>query len=76
MSAPDFAGYNAVLAGREEINAQLLIMRVQPDEASFDFKPGQFGVLGLLGREARVVVNLSGRGDKDVAEVLRVTGKG
>ena len=29
-----------------------------------------------LGREARVVVNLSGRGDKDVAEVLRVTGRG
>jgi tryptophan synthase beta chain len=29
-----------------------------------------------LGREAHVVVNLSGRGDKDVAEVLRVTGKG
>ncbi len=29
-----------------------------------------------LGRETRVVVNLSGRGDKDVAEVLRVTGKG
>jgi ferredoxin--NADP+ reductase len=54
MSAPDSAGYNAVLAGREEINAQLLIMRVQPDEASFDFKPGQFGVLGLLGREPRV----------------------
>jgi tryptophan synthase beta subunit len=29
-----------------------------------------------LGPETRVVVNLSGRGDKDVAEVLRVTGKG
>jgi tryptophan synthase beta chain len=29
-----------------------------------------------LGAKARVVVNLSGRGDKDVAEVLRVTGKG
>ena len=29
-----------------------------------------------LGATARVVVNLSGRGDKDVAEVLRVTGKG
>jgi tryptophan synthase beta chain len=28
-----------------------------------------------LGRDTRVVVNLSGRGDKDVAEVLRVTGK-
>jgi tryptophan synthase beta chain len=28
-----------------------------------------------LGREATVLVNLSGRGDKDVAEVLRVTGR-
>ncbi len=28
-----------------------------------------------LGADARVVVNLSGRGDKDVAEVLRVTGR-
>jgi tryptophan synthase beta chain len=28
-----------------------------------------------LGRDARVVVNLSGRGDKDVQEVLRVLGK-
>jgi tryptophan synthase beta chain len=27
-----------------------------------------------LGREARLLVNLSGRGDKDVAEVLRVRG--
>ncbi|MBI5709997.1 MAG: tryptophan synthase subunit beta [Candidatus Eisenbacteria bacterium] len=30
---------------------------------------------GKLGRDARVVVNLSGRGDKDVNEVLRVLGK-
>ena len=29
----------------------------------------------LLGRAARVIVNLSGRGDKDVNEVLRVRGK-
>jgi tryptophan synthase beta chain len=29
-----------------------------------------------LGKDARVLVNLSGRGDKDVNEVLRVTGKG
>jgi len=28
-----------------------------------------------LGREARVIVNLSGRGDKDVTEVLRVLGR-
>jgi len=46
--------YNAVLIGRDEINAQLLIMRVQPDSSIFDFKPGQFAVVGLLGREARV----------------------
>ena len=29
-----------------------------------------------LGKDTVVVVNLSGRGDKDVAEVLRVTGRG
>ena len=29
-----------------------------------------------LGRDTVVLVNLSGRGDKDVAEVLRVTGRG
>jgi tryptophan synthase beta subunit len=28
-----------------------------------------------LGRGCRVIVNLSGRGDKDVNEVLRVRGK-
>jgi tryptophan synthase beta chain len=28
-----------------------------------------------LGRDTRVVVNLSGRGDKDVSEVLRVLGR-
>jgi tryptophan synthase beta chain len=29
-----------------------------------------------LGKDCRVIANLSGRGDKDVNEVLRVTGKG
>jgi ferredoxin--NADP+ reductase len=46
--------YNSVLTGREEINAQLLIMRVQPDSGLFDFKPGQFAVIGLQGHETRV----------------------
>lgn len=54
MTVPDIAGYNAVLVGREEINAQLLVMRVQPEAALFDFKPGQFAVLGLRGCECRV----------------------
>jgi ferredoxin--NADP+ reductase len=46
--------YNAVVIGRESINPQLLVLRVQADKALFDFKPGQFAVLGLLGREPRV----------------------
>jgi len=50
----DGGPYNATVIGREEINPQLLILRVQPDAPLFEFKPGQFGVLGLLGREARV----------------------
>ncbi len=54
MSTADSSGYNAVLTAREEINTQLLIMRVQPDDALFDFKPGQFAVLGLMGNEARI----------------------
>ncbi len=47
--------YNATVVGREEINPQLLILRVRPDAALYDFKPGQFGVLGLLGGAARVI---------------------
>jgi len=50
-SAP---AYNAVLAGREELNPQLQILRIKPDSQLFDFKPGQFAVAGLLGREPRV----------------------
>ena len=46
--------YNATVIGREEINPQLLILRVRPDTQVFDFKPGQFGVLGMLGSAPRV----------------------
>jgi ferredoxin/flavodoxin---NADP+ reductase len=46
--------YNAVVIGREAINPQLLVLRVQSECPLFDFKPGQFAVLGLLGREPRV----------------------
>ena len=54
MSHPDPSPYNAVLTGREEVNPQLIIMRVEPEKELFSFAPGQFAVLGLLGREARV----------------------
>ena len=54
MSEKDNHLYNATVIGREAINPQLLILRVQPDSEVFDFKPGQFAVLGLLGREPRL----------------------
>lgn len=54
MSTPESSTYNAILTGREDINAQLCVLRVQPDGPLFDFKPGQFAVLGLLGCEGRV----------------------
>lgn len=55
MSANNSDPYNATVVGREEINPQLLILRVQPDGNVFDFKPGQFGVLGMLGGAPRVI---------------------
>lgn len=54
MSATNQDPYNATVVGREEINPQLLIMRVRPDGPMFEFRPGQFGVLGMLGSAPRV----------------------
>ena len=55
MSTPEPTSlYNAVLSGREEVNAQLQILRVTSNGSLFDFKPGQFAVLGLFGKEPRV----------------------
>jgi ferredoxin--NADP+ reductase len=54
MNAEQKTPYNATVIGREEINPQLLVVRVQADGTLFDFKPGQFAVLGLLGSEPRV----------------------
>lgn len=46
--------YNATLVGREDIHSQLGVFRVRPDGERFAFAPGQYTVLGLLGREPRV----------------------
>lgn len=54
MTEAGTSPYNATLVGREEINPQLIIVRIRPDGDLFDFKPGQFAVLGLLGKEPRV----------------------
>jgi ferredoxin--NADP+ reductase len=55
MSANQPDPYNATVVGREELNPQLLILRVRPDADVYDFKPGQFGVLGLQGSAPRVI---------------------
>ena len=55
MSANNQGPYNATVIGREEINPQLVILRVRPDAEMFDFKPGQFAVLGMLGNALRVI---------------------
>jgi ferredoxin--NADP+ reductase len=54
MATQTISKYNATVTGREEINPQLIILRVQPDGELFPFNPGQFAVLGLLAREPRV----------------------
>jgi ferredoxin--NADP+ reductase len=54
MSIDKNSSYNATVIGREEINPQLIILRVRPDGPLFEFKPGQFGVLGLNGAAPRV----------------------
>jgi len=59
MSTGNKNSYNATVVGREQINPQLLIMRVEPDSQVFDFTPGQFAVLGLLGSEPRVLESSS-----------------
>ena len=54
MSANNSDPYNATVVGREELNPQLQILRVRPDVQLFDFRPGQFAVLGMLGKASRV----------------------
>ncbi|HOW63928.1 MAG TPA: ferredoxin--NADP reductase [Candidatus Paceibacterota bacterium] len=55
MTQTTSPAYNATVTGREVVNPLLLVMRVQPDSTVFDFKPGQFAILGLLGGEKRVL---------------------
>ena len=54
MSTTTQDPYNATVVGREEIHSELIVIRVRPDGDLFEFKPGQFGVLGLLGNAPRL----------------------
>ena len=48
------AEYNATVVGRVEVAPGLVIMRVAPDKLPFEFKSGQYVVLGLKASEPRV----------------------
>ena len=54
MSADSEEIYNSTLVGREDIHPQLRVLRVEPAGNLFEFAPGQYGVLGLLGSAPRV----------------------
>ncbi len=48
------AEYNATVSGREEIAPGLIILRVVPDKLPFEFKAGQYVVLGVKASVPRV----------------------
>lgn len=54
MSDTAAAKYNATVVGREQVNAQLITLRVRSDGDLFKFEPGQFAVLGLGAESPRV----------------------
>jgi ferredoxin--NADP+ reductase len=62
------AEYNATVASRVEVAPGLVIMRVVPDNLPFEFKSGQYVVLGLKASEPRI--------DESEAEVPSVLATG
>ena len=48
------AEYNATVVGRTEVAPGLVIMRIAPDKLPFEFRAGQYVVLGLKASEPRV----------------------
>lgn len=56
---------------REEINPQLIILRVRPDKEFSSFIPGQFAVLGLLGSESRIPEAYQEDGEVNPGKMIR-----
>ncbi|MGA3058448.1 MAG: hypothetical protein ABSE70_10520, partial [Candidatus Limnocylindrales bacterium] len=48
------AEYNATVVSRVEVAPGLIILRVAPDKLPFEFRSGQYVVLGLKATEPRV----------------------
>jgi ferredoxin--NADP+ reductase len=60
------AEYNATVSSRVEVAPGLVIMRIVPDKLPFEFKAGQYVVLGLKASEPRV-----GEAEADAVSELR-----
>jgi ferredoxin--NADP+ reductase len=71
MSTEVAPQYNATVIGREEINPQLIILRVQPESESVSFVPGQFAVLGLLASEPRIPESFPEEGVPNPGKLIR-----
>ena len=71
MSTEATSPYNATVTGREEINPQLIILRVKPEAELFSFVPGQFAVLGLLASEPRIQEAYPEEGVLNPAKLIR-----
>jgi ferredoxin/flavodoxin---NADP+ reductase len=63
------AEYNATVVARTEVAPGLVIMRVAPDKLPFEFRAGQYVVLGLKASEPRVA-----EAEPDAPSVVTVPG--
>ena len=64
------AEYNATVSSRVEVAPGLVILRIAPDKLPFEFKSGQYVVLGLKASEPRIDES---EGDGAVVDAVAVT---
>jgi ferredoxin--NADP+ reductase len=63
------AEYNATVSSRVEVAPGLVILRIAPDKLPFEFKSGQYVVLGLKASEPRIDES---EGDEAVVDAVAV----
>jgi ferredoxin/flavodoxin---NADP+ reductase len=64
------AEYNATVVSRTEVAPGLVIMRIAPDKLPFEFRAGQYVVLGLKATEPRVA-----EAEPDAPSIVAVPGE-
>jgi ferredoxin--NADP+ reductase len=63
--------YNATLSKKTILTQGLAILRIDPDETPYGFEPGQYTVLGLLGREPRVLESEAEEAPADPEKMIK-----